>query len=160
MRRDRLASAGALAVVVVGAFALWSDGGALTGGAAPTSATARDGRALYVTHCAACHGGDLAGEANWKSPRPDGSYPAPPHDATGHTWHHGDGTLFRIVNEGGAFYSTAATPSRMPAFGEQLCDAEVQAVIEYLKSTWGPQERRFQAQVSADSPYPPTTDCA
>ena len=33
---------------------------------------------------------------------PSGRVPAPPHDASGHTWHHPDGVLFRIVKEGTA----------------------------------------------------------
>jgi hypothetical protein len=26
--------------------------------------------------------------------KPDGKLPAPPHDASGHTWHHADAQLF------------------------------------------------------------------
>lgn len=148
-----------LAAVVVAALVLWRATGVASPEGAPVTSTVEQGRRLYATYCAACHGPELRGEVGWKSPRPDGSYPAPPHDVTGHTWHHGDGVLFRIVKEGGALYATPSTPSRMPAFGDQLCDAEVRAVIEFLKSSWGPDERAFQGKVSADAPYPSALGC-
>ena len=57
------------------------------------------GRQLYVAHCASCHGANLEGQANWQTRRPDGKLPAPPHDATGHTWHHADRVLFDITRQ-------------------------------------------------------------
>jgi mono/diheme cytochrome c family protein len=51
------------------------------------------GRVLYDATCAVCHGSNLEGEGDWQSPGPDGRYPAPPHDASGHTWHHSDNDL-------------------------------------------------------------------
>jgi mono/diheme cytochrome c family protein len=32
----------------------------------------------------------------------------------------------------------------MPAFGEKLSDAEVQSILEYIKSTWPERERAYQ----------------
>ena len=58
----------------------------------------------------------------------------------GHTWHHGDGTLFRIVSQGGAIYESPDLPnykSGMPAFGEKLTRDEIISVINYVKSLWG-----------------------
>ncbi|MGE0653353.1 MAG: cytochrome c, partial [Alphaproteobacteria bacterium] len=60
------------------------------------------GRAIYVANCASCHGAKLEGQPDWKSRLPSGRMPAPPHDASGHTWHHPDGVLFRITREGPA----------------------------------------------------------
>ncbi len=60
------------------------------------------GAAVYQNACASCHGADGEGEPNWKTPKADGAYPAPPHDASGHTWHHGDGLLYQIISDGGA----------------------------------------------------------
>src|SRR5690606_36629755 len=58
------------------------------------------GRALYTGHCAACHGSKLQGQPNWRERREDGRLPAPPHDETGHTWHHPDAVLFDITRNG------------------------------------------------------------
>ena len=38
----------------------------------------------------------------------------------------------------------------MPAFGDILTDDEIVSVLEFLKSTWGPEERAFQWQVTMD----------
>ena len=54
------------------------------------------GEALYAQHCAACHGPNLEGDPNWKTPLPDGSLLPPPHDGRGHTWHHSDALLIEI----------------------------------------------------------------
>lgn len=110
------------------------------------------GKALYATNCASCHGGNGEGEPNWKSPNADGTYPAPPHDATGHTWHHSDKLLLEIIRDGGARFESATFKSRMPAWGDRLSDEERQAVLAYLKTLWGPDERRFQAEASARDP--------
>ncbi len=37
-----------------------------------------NGRALYMEHCASCHGARLEGQPNWRSAGPDGVLPAPP----------------------------------------------------------------------------------
>ena len=97
-----------------------------------------EGSRIYAQNCASCHGGDLQGETNWKQPGPDGRMPAPPHDETGHTWHHDGRTLFRLVKFGpaalldpGSSYET-----NMPAYDGVLEDEEILAVLSYIKSTW------------------------
>lgn len=112
------------------------------------------GRGVYQTNCAQCHGLRGEGQPNWRQRNPDGTYPAPPHDATGHTWHHSDGLLYRIVRDGGQIYEDPGFKSAMPTFGDRLNPEEIRAVITYLKSLWGPQERAFQAQVSLADPFP------
>jgi mono/diheme cytochrome c family protein len=75
--------------------------------------------------------------------------PAPPHDDTGHTWHHSDRQLFTITKRG----VSAIVPgydSNMPAFEGVLTDAEIVAVLAYIKSTWPERERSFQAEVTAN----------
>jgi mono/diheme cytochrome c family protein len=72
-------------------------------------------------------------------PNPDGSYRPPPQDSSGHTWHHGDDLLLEIIRDGSEF-----PDSRMPAFGEQLSEADVLSILEFFKSRWGTQERTFQ----------------
>ncbi len=101
------------------------------------------GQELYNQYCAACHGINGEGQPDWKTPNEDGSFKPPPHDATGHTWHHADDLLIELVTKGSDF-----PQSQMPTFGEQLSDEEVQAILEYLKSWWGPEERAFQWQVT------------
>ncbi|MBM1171991.1 c-type cytochrome [Microvirga arabica] len=105
------------------------------------------GRQLYGAYCASCHGADLQGEPDWQGPKPNGLMPAPPHDATGHTWHHSDEELFRITKLGMA----AVVPnyeSAMPAFGDALSDQEIKAILAFIKSTWPERERTYQQERS------------
>ena len=102
------------------------------------------GQKLYSEHCAACHGADLQGQPNWQVPLPNGRMPAPPHDESGHTWHHPDQELFTITKHGLA----AVVPdyeSDMPAFEGILSDEEIAAVLAYIKNTWPKREREYQA---------------
>lgn len=103
----------------------------------------RVGESLYLQECAACHGRDLRGAPEWKSPNDDGSYPPPPHDHSGHTWHHSDATLIDLILNGSGYEQT-----RMPEFAGRLSEDEVRAIIEYLKSEWGEGERNFQWQIT------------
>lgn len=110
-------------------------------------AAAQDGAALYAEHCAACHGANLEGQPDWRSPKPDGTFPAPPHDASGHTWHHGDAMLFAYVKEGGQAFMDAMGvkfTSGMPAFGGTLSDAEIRAILDFIRAQWPEEERAFQ----------------
>jgi len=97
------------------------------------------GEELYGRFCASCHGADLEGDPDWKTPNGDGSYRPPPQDGSGHTWHHGDDLLVSIILDGSAF-----DQSRMPRFTGQLTEAEVLSILEFFKSTWGSEERGFQ----------------
>ena len=106
------------------------------------------GRQIYSDQCAACHGTDLEGQPDWRSPLPSGRLPAPPHDASGHTWHHPDDVLFRIVREGTAAVVGGGYESDMPGFADVLSDADIRAVLDYIKSTWPERERRYQERVS------------
>lgn len=112
------------------------------------------GEGVYQANCAQCHGLKGEGAPNWRQQNSDGTYPPPPHDSTGHTWHHSDGLLYRIVRDGGSIYEDSGFKSAMPAFGERLSPEEIRAVITYLKTLWGPEERGFQAQGSLDDPFP------
>ena len=58
------------------------------------------GKNIYAQNCASCHGANLEGQKNWMSRLPNGMMPAPPHDVTGHTWHHSDNYLFLITKYG------------------------------------------------------------
>ena len=101
------------------------------------------GENLYAGLCASCHGADLKGDPDWQVMNADGSFPPPPQDSSGHTWHHGDDLLVEIILNGSEF-----PQSRMPAFAGQVTEAEVLSILEFFKSTWGPQERTLQWEVT------------
>lgn len=118
-------------------------GSASTGGTASSTELAL-GQQLFTANCAACHGAMGQGQPNWHIPKPDGILPAPPLNGDGHTWHHGDGFLYRVVSEGGQFQETPTVPSfksGMPAFGTILSDDEIVAVLGYVKSLWADKTR-------------------
>jgi len=95
------------------------------------------GAAIYAQHCAACHGANLEGQPNWRRRLPSGRLPAPPHDASGHTWHHPDTLLIGIVKNGLVPpYAPAGYASDMPAFAGVLRDDEIRAVLAYIQSRW------------------------
>ncbi len=97
------------------------------------------GALIYADYCASCHGVNLEGVPNWKQRQPNGKFPAPPHDSSGHTWHHHDALLLSIIADGGA-----PGISDMPAFGDRLTGDEMRAVLTFIKSTWGDEERETQ----------------
>ncbi|MSQ50039.1 MAG: c-type cytochrome [Betaproteobacteria bacterium] len=91
----------------------------------------------YAQHCAACHGAKLEGQRDWRARMPNGRMPAPPHDESGHTWHHPDGVLFGITKNGLIPpYAPSSYESDMPAFAGKLSDHEIRAVLAYIKSHW------------------------
>jgi mono/diheme cytochrome c family protein len=107
------------------------------------------GRELYAGHCASCHGAQLQGQPDWQTPKPSGRLPAPPHDRTGHTWHHSDTELIRITKDG----MSAIVPghvSDMPAFSRVLSDEDILVVLAFIKSTWPRAERDYQEMRSRD----------
>ena len=120
-----------------------------TGTAPADSGQISEGRALYAETCAACHGADLEGQPDWRRPGPDGRLPAPPHDASGHTWHHPDDVLLRITRLGTAAVVGNGYESNMPGFADRLGDAQIEAVLAYIKSTWPEELREHQAEISA-----------
>ncbi|MHA6287180.1 c-type cytochrome [Maricaulis sp. CAU 1757] len=106
------------------------------------------GAELYRAHCASCHGAELEGQPDWRTRRPDGRLPAPPHDVTGHTWHHPDAVLFEITKLGTEAVTPPGYESDMPGFAEQLSDAEIRTVLAYIKSTWPAEIRARQDAMS------------
>ncbi|MET4735703.1 mono/diheme cytochrome c family protein [Thalassospira sp. MBR-102] len=101
------------------------------------------GNDVYAEFCASCHGTNLEGQENWRRRLDTGRMPAPPHDASGHTWRHSDRELFAMTR----FGVGAVVPgyeSDMPAFEDVLSDEEIIAVLGYIKSVWPDEERAFQ----------------
>jgi mono/diheme cytochrome c family protein len=115
------------------------------------SGESSEGRALYAANCASCHGTNLEGQAEWMKRLPNGRMPAPPHDETGHTWHHSDKRLFTIVKEGLATIAPGYE-SDMPVFKEVLTDEQIVAVLDYIKSTWPERARNYQLARSTADP--------
>jgi mono/diheme cytochrome c family protein len=75
---------------------------------------------------------------------PNGRLPAPPHDATGHTWHHTDRQLFAITAQG-VSGMVPGYESDMPAFKSALTDQQIWAVIAFIKKSW-PTEIRLRQE--------------
>ena len=106
------------------------------------------GEAVYAENCASCHGSELEGQPDWKRRLDSGRMPAPPHDETGHTWHHSDGDLFRLTKKGVAAVVGGGYESDMPAFGGVLTDEEILAALAFIKSTWPERQRAYQAEIT------------
>ena len=108
-----------------------------------------DGQTLYVEECASCHGANLEGQPNWRTPDANGVLPAPPHDASGHTWHHDNQLLFEYTRLGGkealAARGVIGFASGMPGFGNVLTDDEIWDILAYIQSTWPDRIQEMQA---------------
>jgi mono/diheme cytochrome c family protein len=117
----------------------------------PDPTLVASGETVYAQHCAECHGEKLEGEADWKSRNVDGSFRAPPHDDSGHTWHHSDRVLREAVLQGGTRLGNLGT-SNMPAYAGVLSDDEVEAVLTYIKSTWPEDVRAIQWEQTVNDP--------
>jgi len=94
------------------------------------------GRKVYANQCASCHGANLEGQANWRQRRADGRLPAPPHDESGHTWHHPDQQLFELTKYGTAVFVGDDYQSDMQGYESDLTDSEILAVLAFIKSSW------------------------
>lgn len=101
------------------------------------AALVAQGKQVYAEHCASCHGANLEGQANWQQRGPDGLLPAPPHDPSGHTWHHPDQVLIALTKYGpGKLIEDPNYRTAMPAYDAVLSDEEIVAALSYIKSTW------------------------
>lgn len=141
-----LLAASVAALIGAIAYAFWNAPMAID----PTDAAlVAVGQGVYASHCAACHGANLEGQPRWRERLPNRRMPAPPHDASGHTWHHPDDMLFGITKYGliPGKYAPPGYESDMPAFGDTLTDKEIRAVLAYIKSTWPDRERAYQIEI-------------
>ncbi|MDQ2102779.1 c-type cytochrome [Azospirillum isscasi] len=147
--RFRWAVAGGAALVagtlgLLGAFA-WQPSAPTTVADPQNTAQVAQGSTVYAEQCASCHGERLEGQPDWRSRKPNGRLPAPPHDASGHTWHHPDADLFKITKQGIGAFAPSGYESDMPAFSGILRDADIWAVLAFIKSSWPEDARRRQA---------------
>jgi mono/diheme cytochrome c family protein len=130
----------AVAFVCVAVWATWTWG---------SSQELQRGAELYAEHCAVCHGAQLEGQPDWKIKGKDGVFPAPPHDETGHTWHHDDAMLTDYIRRGGQAVLDdmgVRMTSGMPAFGAILEDDDIKAILAFIKSTWSARVQAAQPE--------------
>jgi mono/diheme cytochrome c family protein len=106
------------------------------------------GKTVYGTHCATCHGANLQGQSDWQGRKADGKLPAPPHDASGHTWHHDDETLIHIVKFGFEKFAGPDYQTDMPKYADILSEEQTLAVLAYIKSTWPKDVLERQASMN------------
>ena len=148
---------GAALVLAIGAGATWLlPSKSEVGADATNPELVALGRTVYMRQCASCHGTHLEGQPNWKERLPSGRLPAPPHDGTGHTWHHSDKQLFDMTKNG----ATGILPgyeSDMPPFKGVLTDREILAVLAYIKSSWPPDTRARQERINRQSEHSDTS---
>jgi len=144
---------GVAGVVLIGAAAifystLWSASPAFIDPA--DQSLVIQGKVIYANNCAACHGESLQGQPNWRERMSNGRLPAPPHDKTGHTWHHPDAMLIDMVKNSLVPGKTAPPgyQSDMPAYGSILTDEQIVAVLAYIKSSWPAKVLQAQKEIT------------
>lgn len=96
-----------------------------------TARTQARGRALYVKHCALCHG--PYGLANTKLAVGMAAYGARPSDLTDREWQHGssDGEIFTVIRDG------VGPDLHMPSFAATFEPEELWSLVHYVKSLSG-----------------------
>ena len=125
------------ATALAAAVALRPAAASLAHFADPENADAvREGKQLYASHCASCHGRRLQGQLLWQVQDQFVGRRAPAHDQTGHTWRHSDEDLCYMTKFGRFRTTPAVVKSYMPAYGQNLGDDQILAVIAYIKATW------------------------
>jgi mono/diheme cytochrome c family protein len=147
MRRIWLLAATAV-LATAGAVAWWQAGKPSANGMFSTDPKViAEGRQVYEAHCASCHGPDLKGQPNWRSRGANGRLPAPPHDPSGHTWHHPSQQLFEIVKHGVQAFAPSGYESDMPGYDNLLSDSAIWAVLAYIRSTWPAEVRQKHEEI-------------
>jgi mono/diheme cytochrome c family protein len=138
---------GAIALLLAGSLSSLIAGDAATKPDPSSLSLVARGKVLYADHCASCHGANLEGQPDWRKRLPNGRLPAPPHDATGHTWHHSNDQLFDMVKNGTAGM-LPGFETDMPAYKAILSDADIWAVLSFIESRWSPDIRQRQQRVT------------
>ncbi|MCB0004779.1 MAG: cytochrome c [Anaerolineae bacterium] len=156
MNRTAMVAALVVAVAATAGGAWWLLGNRGAQESGPMALRPDDARLIargadvYTAQCASCHGANLEGQPNWRERGPDGLLPAPPHDASGHTWHHPDALLIRITRDGVA--AVAGDPNyrtSMPVYRDVLSDQDIVAALSWIKSRWPADVRSKHDQINA-----------
>src|SRR5690606_15294047 len=106
------------------------------------------GHSLYDQHCAFCHGTDLAGKPGWDGDYPAGGRPAVPLDGSGAIARLGDRHLFDLTKFGGPPLSPTDDRHGMPGLQGLLADADIWAILAFVKSRWPEGARGRQKEVA------------
>jgi mono/diheme cytochrome c family protein len=96
-----------------------------------TDSEVREGKEIFATHCASCHGKNAEATPDWKSLDANSNYPPPPLNGTAHAWHHPLSVLKLVIEQGGE-----PMGGQMPAWGDVLTDQEIVKVIASFQSYW------------------------
>lgn len=140
--------------VISGIVVLYAGQNSVRAESSPVTSEAqiKRGKLVYLRFCSYCHGRNLEGEADWRTRKPDGKLPAPPHDESGHTWHHPDSVLFSITKFGMIPPNAPqGYKSDMPGWKDTLSDDDIRAVLIYIKSTWPQNIRETQDEINQQS---------
>ena len=105
------------------------------------------GKLLYNQYCASCHQINLAGAKNWKGFDEDGHRKVPPLNGTGHTWHHSDELLHKIIKHGFAKL-IKNYEGKMMGFGDNIEDEGIDNILSYIKSYWNDDIYFHQLEIS------------
>ena len=105
------------------------------------------GKINYENNCVSCHQINLIGAENWKSLDEDGHRKAPPLNGTGHTWHHDDETLHKIIKYG-LVGIISDYEGKMAGFKDNLNDKDIDSVLAYIKSFWPDDYYQHQINLS------------
>lgn len=143
--------AATIVAVAAGAYVLLPSGTVRVALRPNHADTVKRGTQVYRQHCASCHGADLEGQGNWRSRDADGYLPAPPHDASGHTWHHSDRALFKLTKLGPRALAGDGYKTKMPAYDGIISDQDIIDVLSYIKSRWPDKIQKRHDQINARS---------
>ena len=108
-----------------------------------------EGRAQYDLVCAHCHGYNLEGQLveTLADTRALGMNTVPAPGPSGHFWQHPDQLLIRVIQEG---IQNPLDQFPMAAFGADLTEDQIRAILAYIKTSWTDEQRDYQAQLTVD----------
>ena len=105
------------------------------------------GKIVYQNNCVSCHMVNLSGAKNWKGLDEDGHRKAPPLNGTGHTWHHTDELLHRMIKYGFAKL-IKNYEGKMMGFGDEISDEGIDNILSYIKSYWKDDIYEYHLEMS------------
>jgi mono/diheme cytochrome c family protein len=109
------------------------------------------GHSLYDQNCGYCHGVDLGGQPGWEGSFPNGNRPAMPLDGRGPIARLPDRDLFDLIKYGGQPFSPPSYKNDMPAYDSRLADADIWAILSYIKSKWSEETLARQRELAEQS---------